>query len=175
MFVCHFSGLKRAAWLRTCVRIVLVLLTLEPFRPPTLFTYPPPPLGSWLEIFTGHQFSFTIPRKSIDASYLTTPPPWWILAWTYHRFVVVSTAKARLFIAVLFLLFDRSESLGFASNKIRSVEHSSARFCPFRWAIFDIYFFYYYIIFFYIIPFHRWIFLTNDVITSLGRKISKRR
>lgn len=126
MFVCHFSGLKRAAWLRTCVRIVLVFLshlTLErSLRYPSTtdftssfirdFYYWPLPVLRFHENPSMQVISFTTVRRFLV-----------VIPWMYHRFV---DDKNRLFIAVLSLSFDRSEFVRiFVNNKIYSVECSS--------------------------------------------------
>lgn len=161
MFVCHFSGLKRAAWLRTCVRIVLVFLshlTLErSLRYPSTtdftssfirdFYYWPLPVLRFHENPSMQVISFTTVRRFLV-----------VIPWMYHRFV---DDKNRLFIAALSLSFDRSEFVRiFVNNKIHSVECSSGD-CAFQWAIFDIYFF---------LLLSMDIFI-NDIIISLDCKI----
>lgn len=124
MFVCHFSGLKRAAWLRTCVRIVLVFLsrlTLE--RSLHLRRIPT------FEIFTtGHQFYdstrihrcklFLLSRYEDSSSVIP-----WLGSWTsktkrpssiiYPCFIFIIIRSFGIFVRI------------FVDNKIHSVERSS--------------------------------------------------
>lgn len=121
MFVCHFSGLKRAAWLRTCVRIVLVFLsrlTLEPSlhlrRIPTF------------EIFTtGHQFYDSTRIHRCKLFLLSRYEDSWFLGLDRERRrQKPSSIIYPCFIFIIIRSFGIFVRI-FVDNKIHSVERSS--------------------------------------------------